>query len=152
MKTQHAPNWSQCLGIWEKANFHSVGKSHRFPYFVSMGHCVLHNSAFYCQARLRPRCFNYWLSVDNFPDFSSWGFMLGPRPHPPPEGSVSSGNSIPTALLLSTKECSFVIIPLSSGIYFIHLKCGSIAILIFCLTRGLFPCLWFMEKWRNDLC
>ena len=77
------------------------GKAIDFLIFVSMGHCVLHNSAFYCRARLHPRCFNYRLSVDNFPDFSSWGFMLGPRPHPRPEGSVYSGNSILTALLLS---------------------------------------------------
>lgn len=80
MKTQHAPNWSQCFGIWEKANFHSAGKSHRFPCFVSVGPCVLHNSAFYCRERLRPRRFNYQLSVDDFPDSSSWVFMLG-SPH-----------------------------------------------------------------------
>lgn len=83
-RKQHAPNWSQCFGTWEKANFHSVGKSHWFPYFVSMGHCVLHNSAFYCWEQLRPRCFNYRLSVGNFPDFSIWVFMLGPSP--PPQG------------------------------------------------------------------
>ena len=80
MKTQHAPIWSQCFGIWEKANFHSAGKSHRFPCFVSVGPCVLHNSAFYCRERLRPRRFNYQLSVDDFPDSSSWVFMLG-APH-----------------------------------------------------------------------
>ena len=39
---------------------------------------VLHNSAFYCREQLHPSCSDYALSaVDNFPDLSSWGFILG---------------------------------------------------------------------------
>lgn len=58
---------------------------------------VLHNSAFYCREQLRPSCCDYGLSaVDNFPDLSSWVFMLGL-----PYSSVSLHHSIPTTLLLS---------------------------------------------------